>query len=93
MPIFYVSSLWLFEGMGRLGHTEIGVIVVSVVPACKFSPTVVFPLDCDLGVLLTCHLLCLVLICLQIFWALVLVVPLLVEVVSLYALEVSICVQ
>ena len=76
MPIFYVSSFWLFEGMQQLGHTDIGEIVVSVVPACKFSPTVVFPLDHDLGVLLLCHLLCLVLICLKIFWAFVLVLSL-----------------
>ena len=79
--------------MGQLGHTEVGEIVISVVPACKFSPTVVFPLDRDLGVLLPCHLLCLVLICLQLFWALVLVVTIIVEVVSLHTLEVSVCVQ
>ena len=93
MPIFYVSSFWLFEGMRKLGHTEIGEIVVSVVSSGKFSPTVVFPLDQDLGVLLTCHILCLVLICLQIFWAFVLVVPLLVALITLHALEVSVCVQ
>ena len=93
MPIFYVYSLWLFEVTGQLGHTEIGEIVVSAVPACKFSPTVVFPLDRDLGALLPCHLLCLVLIFLQIFWALVLVVTLLVAVVTLHYIEVSVCVQ
>ena len=78
--------------MGQLVHTEVGEITISVVPAYKFSPAVVFPLDRNLGVLLPCHLLCLVLICLQLFWALVLVVPLLVAVVSLHILEVSICV-
>ena len=77
MPIFYVSSLWLFKGTGQLGHTEVSEIVISIVPACKFSPAVVFPLDRDLGVLLPCHLLCLFFICIQLFWALVLVVPLL----------------
>ena len=87
MPVFYVSSLWLFEGMGQLGNTEVGEIVVSVVPACNFSPTVVFPLDRNLGVLLPCHLFCLVLICLQLLWAFVLVVPLLVAVIKIHALE------
>ena len=93
MPILYVSGLWLFEGMQQLGHTENGEIVVSVVPDCKFSTTVVFPLDRDLGVMLLCHLFCLVLICLQLFWSLVLVVPLLVAVITLHALDVSVCVQ
>ena len=93
MPIFYVSSFWLFEGMRQLVHAEIGEIIVSVVPACKFSPTVVFPLNRDLGVLLPCHLLCIFLICLQLFWAFILVVPLLVALVTLHALGVSVFVQ
>ena len=83
MPILYVSSLWFFKGMGHLGHTEVVEIAISVVPDYKFSPAVVFPLYRNLGVLLPCHLLCLVLICLQILWALVLVVPLLVALVAL----------
>ena len=93
MPIFHVSSLWLFGSVRQLGHAEIGKVVVSVIPACKFCPTVVFPLDRDLGVLLPCYLLCLVLICLQLFWALVLVVSLLVAVITFHALKVSVCVQ
>ena len=93
MPILDVSSLWFFKGMGQLGYTEVGEITISAFPAYNFSPDVVFPLDRDLGVLLPCQRLCLVLICLQLFWALVLVVPLLVAVVSLHILEVSIFVQ
>ena len=93
MPIFYVSSLWLFESVRQLGHAEIGKIVVSVISDCKFCPTVVFPFDRDLGMLLPCHLLCLVLICLQLLWAFILVVPLLLAVITFHAKEASVCVQ
>ena len=62
MSILDVSSRWFFKGMGQLGHTKVGEITISVVPTYKFSPAVVFTLDHDLGMLLPCHLLCLVLI-------------------------------